>query len=55
MPWLRYGYRTPVYLYIGQEEESIRLRPNERCEMWRKRMRGDVDAELIRNLQKVDL
>lgn len=51
LPWLRYSYHTPVYLNIGQDEESIRLKPNDRCEFWRKRFKLDIDAQLVRFLR----
>lgn len=40
-----------MYLDIGQEEESIQLRPNERCEIWRKHFKADIDADLARYLR----
>lgn len=51
MPWLRYSYSSPLYLSFGQTEESIRMTPNDRCEIWRKRYNVELDAELIQSLR----
>lgn len=51
LPWFKYSYDKPLYINFGQEEESIRMRPNDRCEIWRKRFDSDIDCELIHFLR----
>nr|UFQ90039.1 acetylcholinesterase 8 [Pardosa pseudoannulata] len=51
IPWLRYSYHQPLYLSFGQEEESIRIKPTDRCEFWRKAFKSDFDPDVIRFLR----
>uniref|UniRef100_A0AAU7E2K7 Carboxylic ester hydrolase n=1 Tax=Cupiennius salei TaxID=6928 RepID=A0AAU7E2K7_CUPSA len=51
VPWLRYSYHNPLFLSFGQEEESIRLKPIDRCEVWRERFGAAFDADSIRRLR----
>nr|UFQ90038.1 acetylcholinesterase 7 [Pardosa pseudoannulata] len=51
VPWLRYSFHNPLYLAFGQEEESIRLKPINRCEAWRKNFNAVIDTDLIRFLR----
>jgi len=51
LPWLKYNYHNRWYLNFGQEEESIRMDPLRRCEIWREEFHAQIDIPLIRFLK----
>uniref|UniRef100_A0AAU7E4B0 acetylcholinesterase n=1 Tax=Cupiennius salei TaxID=6928 RepID=A0AAU7E4B0_CUPSA len=50
-PWLQYSYDHQQYLYFGQEEERILLKPSDRCEFWRKTFKSDFDSDTIQHIR----